>query len=357
MKISFAGCGFLGVYHIGVAKCLVEKAPEFVDSLEGFYGTSAGSLVAVMLCCRVGHDGGPRFAKKMSNLCHASWLGPFGKGFDPSSLIVRDLGRYLPPDAHKHASGKVKISVTRCSDWTNLLISEFNTKRELINALMASCFIPVWSGWWLPRFRGKRVCDGGFTNNIPGSHDPNVITVSPYSGDCDICPQGECHPEQMVFATNTSFYLTGKNLQRLKESLFPPKWEDLEKLMAQGYQDALRYLCSHGIVTKSVDNSLTVMSEGCCHSNEYQILYELPLVAMTTLTSGTLPSVAPVKLALYKEITNYSLYHKLLSLPKSTVCILWYRCTQLISNLSPRQLPLLRLVKLLQFILREAGIK
>lgn len=89
MKISFAGCGFLGVYHIGVAKCLVEKAPEFVDSLEGFYGTSAGSLVAVMLCCRVGHDGGPRFAKKMSNLCHASWLGPFGKGFDPSSLIAR----------------------------------------------------------------------------------------------------------------------------------------------------------------------------------------------------------------------------------------------------------------------------
>ena len=64
-----------------------------------------------------------------------------------------------------------------------------------------------------------------------------------------------------------------------------------------------------GIVTKLVDNSLTVMSEGCCHSNEYQILYELPLVAMTTLTSGTLPSVAPVKLALYKGLyyNNFSL--------------------------------------------------
>jgi len=54
MKISFAGCGFLGVYHIGVAKCIVEMAPQFADSLEGYYGTSAGSLVAVMLCCRVG---------------------------------------------------------------------------------------------------------------------------------------------------------------------------------------------------------------------------------------------------------------------------------------------------------------
>ena len=159
----------------------------------------------------------------------------------------------------------------------------------------------------------QRVCDGGFTNNIPGSYDPNVITVSPYSGDCDICPQGECHPEQMVFATNTSFHLTGRNFQRLKESLFPPKWEKLEQVMTQGYQDALRYLCSHGnahnnlyyysnkscvgIVTKSVNTSLsTVMSEEHCHSNDYQILYELPLVAMTTITSGTLPSVAPVRL-------------------------------------------------------------
>ena len=133
MKISFAGCGFLGVYHIGVAKCIVEMAPQFGDSLEGYYGTSAGSLVAVMLCCRVGHDGGPRFAKKMSDLVHASWLGPFGKAFDPSGLIVRDLGRYLPPDAHKRATGKVKISLTNCWDWSNLIVSEFNTRRELIN--------------------------------------------------------------------------------------------------------------------------------------------------------------------------------------------------------------------------------
>jgi len=133
MKISFAGCGFLGVYHIGVAKCIMEMAPQFADSLEGYYGTSAGSLVAVMLCCRVGHDGGPRFAKKMSDLVHASWLGPFGKAFDPSGLIVRDLGRYLPPDAHKRATRKVKISLTSCWDWSNLIVSEFNTRRELIN--------------------------------------------------------------------------------------------------------------------------------------------------------------------------------------------------------------------------------
>ena len=140
--------------------------------------------------------------------------------------------------------------------------------------------------------------------------------------------------------------------------------------------------------------STAVVSVDYCNSIDYQILYELPLVAMTTVTSGTLPSVAPVKAALYKgqcniiliilslsvypliEISEHTLYHKLLSLPKSTVCLLWYRydlmmsrdpvmliiytcrCTQLLSNLSPWQLPLLlRLMNLLQFILKEAGIR
>ena len=59
--------------------------------------------------------------------------------------------------------------------------------------------------------------------------------------------------------------------------------------------------CFVGIVTKSVHTTLsTVVSEEPCHSNDYQILYELPLVAMTTITSGTLPSVAPMRAALYK---------------------------------------------------------
>ncbi|XP_065910775.1 patatin-like phospholipase domain-containing protein 4 [Dysidea avara] len=356
MKISFAGCGFLGVYHIGVAKCIVEMAPQFADSLEGYYGTSAGSLVAVMLCCRVGHDGGPRFAKKMSDLVHASWLGPFGKAFDPSGLIVRDLGRYLPPDAHKRATGKVKISLTNCWDWSNLIVSEFNTRRELINAVVASCFIPAWSGWWLPKYRGKRVCDGGFTNNIPGSHDPNVITVSPFSGEADICPLGECQPEQMVFATNTSFKLTSKNLQRLKESLFPPKWEQLERLMAQGYQDALRYLRIHGIMMTGPIKGLVSNTNTGCHS-DYQVLYELPLVTMTA--SGTLPAVAPVQpITLYKGIPEKSLMYKLLTLPVKYLYELWCRCVDLLNNLPPWKLPLMcHLVQLIQQALKAGSWK
>lgn len=48
-NISFAGCGFLGIYHVGVASCLVEQAPFLVHNARHIYGASAGALTATAL--------------------------------------------------------------------------------------------------------------------------------------------------------------------------------------------------------------------------------------------------------------------------------------------------------------------
>ena len=48
-NLSFAGCGFLGIYHIGVASCLLEKAPHLVQGAANIYGASAGALTAAVL--------------------------------------------------------------------------------------------------------------------------------------------------------------------------------------------------------------------------------------------------------------------------------------------------------------------
>lgn len=45
-NISFAGCGFLGIYHVGVASCLLEQAPFLVHNAKHIYGASAGALTA-----------------------------------------------------------------------------------------------------------------------------------------------------------------------------------------------------------------------------------------------------------------------------------------------------------------------
>lgn len=50
--LSFSGCGFLGIYHVGVASCIKEYAPHLVA--QRVAGASAGALVACALiadCC------------------------------------------------------------------------------------------------------------------------------------------------------------------------------------------------------------------------------------------------------------------------------------------------------------------
>ena len=48
-NLSFAGCGFLGIYHVGVAACLKKYAPHLVVNKAS--GASAGAIAACCLLC------------------------------------------------------------------------------------------------------------------------------------------------------------------------------------------------------------------------------------------------------------------------------------------------------------------
>lgn len=49
MSFTFAGCGFLGLYHVGVASCLRQYAP--INKSTQIGGASAGALAAMALVC------------------------------------------------------------------------------------------------------------------------------------------------------------------------------------------------------------------------------------------------------------------------------------------------------------------
>jgi len=59
----------------------------------------------------------------------------------------------------------------------------------VFQVLLASAFIPVFSGFVPPLIGKYRYIDGGFTDNLP-IVDKNTITISPFSGLTDICPRG-----------------------------------------------------------------------------------------------------------------------------------------------------------------------
>lgn len=49
MNLSFCGCGFLAVYHLGVAKALLQHGSGFLSQIQKISGASAGALAAALL--------------------------------------------------------------------------------------------------------------------------------------------------------------------------------------------------------------------------------------------------------------------------------------------------------------------
>ncbi len=93
----------------------------------------------------------------------------------------------------------------------------------------------------------QRCFDGGFTSNIPCASDPNVITVSPFSGGCDICPQGESYSPHILHIVDQPLQISGKNVTRLTKALAPSSWAELEELFIQGYEDTMRFFKTEGV--------------------------------------------------------------------------------------------------------------
>uniref|UniRef100_A0A3Q2P989 triacylglycerol lipase n=1 Tax=Fundulus heteroclitus TaxID=8078 RepID=A0A3Q2P989_FUNHE len=243
-NLSFAGCGFLGIYHIGVASCLLEKAPYLVKGATKLYGASAGALTASVclrfesVCCSKCCEDVIEVAKE----ARKRNLGPLHPTFNLVKVLRSGLNRDLPSDAHVLASGRLCVSLTRVADGENVLVSEFSSKEELIQALVCSCFIPIYCGLIPPSFRGVRYVDGGISDNLPQSELKNTITISPFSGESDICPRDNSTSFHELRFTNTSIQMNMGNLYRLSRALFPPEPKVLAELCQSGYKDALRFL-------------------------------------------------------------------------------------------------------------------
>ncbi|XP_076066510.1 brummer isoform X3 [Oratosquilla oratoria] len=245
MNFSFAGCGFLGIYHVGVAACLKKYAPNLL--VNKISGASAGALAAVCLLCDCPLGTITSSVLKTATEARRTTLGPFSPTFNVEKLLREGLLSVLPDDAHERVSGKVFISVTRVSDGKNVLISHFDTREELIQTLLSSAFVPGFSGWMPPTVKGVRYVDGGFSDNLPVIND-NTITVSPFCGESDICPRDTNINFLQVSLANTSIELSRENLYRFARILFPPPPEVLNKMCQQGFNDALDFLQRNNLI-------------------------------------------------------------------------------------------------------------
>lgn len=246
MNLSFAGCGFLGIYHVGVAGCFKKYAPHLL--LNKISGASAGAIAACSLLCDL------PLGEMLSNVLRVvgearqRTLGPFSPSFNIHNILLDGLEKALPDDAHIRVNGKLHISLTRVYDGKNVIVSQFSSKEDLVQALLASSFIPVFSGILPPKFHGIRYMDGGFSDNLP-MLDENTITVSPFCGESDICPRDLSSQLFHINFSNTSIELSRHNIHRFVGILFPPNPEVLANMCKQGFDDALMFLHRNNLIS------------------------------------------------------------------------------------------------------------
>ncbi|KAF7643976.1 hypothetical protein LDENG_00230170 [Lucifuga dentata] len=271
-NLSFAGCGFLGIYHVGVASCLLEKAPYLVKGATKLYGASAGALTASMLASQASIAKCCEDVIKVAKEARKRNLGPLHPSFNLLKVLRSGLNRDLPSEAHFLASGRLCVSLTRVSDGQNVLVSEFSSKEELIQALICSCFIPVYCGLIPPSFRGVRYVDGGMSDNLPQSELKNTITISPFSGESDICPRDNSTSFHELRFTNTSIQMNLGNMCRLSRALFPPEPQIMAEMCQSGYKDALRFLEDSNLLALDCPTTGPTLSESppicCCKQAE-----------------------------------------------------------------------------------------
>jgi len=247
MNISFSGCGFLGLYHVGVASCIKTYAPQLY--LNKASGASAGSMAALALLADLPLGEMTSHVLKIATEARKCTLGPFSPSFNITTILTEGLQSVLPEDVHLKLNGRLHVSLTKVYDGKNLLVNQYSSKQEVIDVILASAFIPIFSGWLPPRYRGVRVIDGGYSDNSP-IIDTNTITVSPFCGGSDICPQDDyIFTILQLQVAGTSIEMSKDNLIRLSRVLLPPDPEVLSKYCKQGFEDTLRFLQSRYLIS------------------------------------------------------------------------------------------------------------
>ncbi|KAH8331945.1 hypothetical protein KR067_004363, partial [Drosophila pandora] len=246
-SVSFAGCGFLGIYHVGVAVCLRQHAPQLL--LERIGGASAGALAACCLLCDLPLETMAGDFLRIVQETRRHSLGAFSPWFNLPDCLLEGMQRRLPDDAHERVSGRLHISLTRVRDRRNVVMSEFASRYELLQALLCSCFIPGLSGLLPPKVRGVRYMDGAFSDNLP-LLDEHTVTVSPFCGESDICPRDRSpHILQLNLNwANTCIRLSRRNLRRMVRIVLPGRTDFMASFCQQGYDDALYFLRKNNLL-------------------------------------------------------------------------------------------------------------
>ncbi|KMT09083.1 hypothetical protein BVRB_6g131910 [Beta vulgaris subsp. vulgaris] len=223
---SFSAAGLLFPYHLGVAQFLIENG--FIKETTPLAGSSAGAIVCAVIASGSSMQDALQATKILAEDCRTK-----GTAFRLGAVLRDILLKVLPDDAHTRCNGRVRVAVTQIV-WRprGLLVDQFDSKEDLINALFTSSFIP---GYLAPRpatmFRNRLCIDGGLTLFMPPTSAAETVRVCAFPASTlrfkGIGISPDCNPENRLSIR-----------QLFNWALEPADDHVLDKLFEFGYLDA-----------------------------------------------------------------------------------------------------------------------
>ncbi|KAI3424675.1 uncharacterized protein J3R85_010430 [Psidium guajava] len=223
---SFSAAGLLFPYHLGVAQFLIEKG--YIKETTPLAGSSAGAIVCAVVASGASMEEALIATKVLAEDCRRR-----GTAFRLGAVLRDVLDKFLPEDAHTRSNGRVRIAVTQIL-WRprGLLVDQFDSKEDLINAVFTSSFIP---GYLAPRpatlFRNRLCIDGGLTLFMPPTSAAQTVRVCAFPatqlGLQGIGISPDCNPDNRASPR-----------ELFNWALEPAEDDILDRLFELGYLDA-----------------------------------------------------------------------------------------------------------------------
>uniref|UniRef100_A0A5S6QX15 PNPLA domain-containing protein n=1 Tax=Trichuris muris TaxID=70415 RepID=A0A5S6QX15_TRIMR len=247
LALSFCGCGFLGLYHCGAARCLKAHGSKVLARCKRYAGASAGALVAALLLSSTENvEIAANLVLGLAEEVRSLKYGLLTKEFSLAQRVYDEMSRLLPPDAHEIVTNRLFISMTDRDTLKPRLESRFETREKLLKCLVASSYIPFFSGIHEtpPVIEGCRYIDGGICLNLPVFPDLRTITISPFhSSDADVSPIDDKLTFDWGFTVGKQrLQFSYNNFVRGKQALVPPTDEILREYLERGFIDMMIFL-------------------------------------------------------------------------------------------------------------------
>ncbi|XP_025068754.1 patatin-like phospholipase domain-containing protein 4 isoform X3 [Alligator sinensis] len=156
LNLSFAACGFLGIYHLGAAAAFYRHGENLLKVVKAFAGASAGSLAAtVLLTAPEKIEDCKEFTYNFAEETRKLDFGAVTPGYDFMKRLRGGIESILPSDAHERAGNRLYVSITNTKNGENYLVSNFASREDLIKVLLASSFVPIYAGIKAVEYKGE----------------------------------------------------------------------------------------------------------------------------------------------------------------------------------------------------------